>query len=240
LDLFFHNGALYDAKDRRMIRVFNSAFTILPLIRIIGSGCFINSVDVRAISIPDTVTILESFAFFGSGLENVVIPANVVKIGESCFNKCEQLRTVGFVDPSNLEIIESYAFADTAISGITVPASVRSFDRTSFGSISLDSIHFETPESELRNGLMFCASFSSVTHCFSDDSVVSIPMRVSCLGDRCFFGCNKLKRIRFVDLDDDEETEEETAPEVVIPDALRCFVRNNGLSGRGLLQEEIK
>jgi hypothetical protein len=63
--------------------------------------------------IPDSISIINCFTFFGcSNLEEVVIPNNVKHIFLYAFASCTSLNT--FSIPQSVEHIESYAFHNTA------------------------------------------------------------------------------------------------------------------------------
>lgn len=57
----------------------------------IGDGAFINCPELRSISFPDTLREINMYAFWGTGLERVVIPEGVELIGESAFWSCDNL-----------------------------------------------------------------------------------------------------------------------------------------------------
>lgn len=66
----------------------------------LSSNTFSGCSSLTALTMPDTVTIIEHKAFFGcSNLTNVVIPKAVKKIGMEAFVGCNALTSVTFLDP---------------------------------------------------------------------------------------------------------------------------------------------
>ena len=61
---------------------------------------------------------LDDSCFGSSGLQEVLVPASVRKIGSNAFEGCEQLREARFAEGSRLESIGYRAF-------MSVPAEVR-------------------------------------------------------------------------------------------------------------------
>ena len=60
-------------------------------------------------------------AFMRSNVRHLCIPANVVRIGKSCFEECRSLLTVTFEDNSRLEEIGERAFAHSTLESIILP-----------------------------------------------------------------------------------------------------------------------
>lgn len=60
----------------------------------IGSGAFADDTTVTNVIIPGSVTNIGDFAFKGSGLINVTLPASVISLGESVFGLCDSLTNI--------------------------------------------------------------------------------------------------------------------------------------------------
>ena len=73
--------------------------------------------------IPDTVTTVPTYAFYGfDSLTKVTIPSHVTSIGDHAFDVCSNLNEV--IVENGVTSIGDYSFARTAISEVTVPDSV--------------------------------------------------------------------------------------------------------------------
>ncbi len=87
-----------------------------------------------------------SFAFYGSTLKGVTMPANLRVIGKSAFGACNGLSTV--VVPDKVETIMDYGFFGCgALKELTLGSSVQTIGSTTFGNtISLKTITSRNPE----------------------------------------------------------------------------------------------
>jgi len=74
----------------------NLPFTIPNGVTKIWQGAFRDCLELKAVTIPDSVTSIEGFAFFGTGLINLTIPDSVKSFGTSAFNSCYELLSVTF------------------------------------------------------------------------------------------------------------------------------------------------
>jgi hypothetical protein len=68
---------------------------------------------------------------FGSP-SRVIIPAAVETIGDRCFEKCDNPKTIAFDDSSKLKRIGKGAFAEFGLRSITIPASTEEIDGSAF------------------------------------------------------------------------------------------------------------
>ena len=78
--------------------------------------------NLEQVFLPDTVEVIEPFAFFRSGLTAFVAPPRLKSIGEKAFYQCSSLQEIE-LNPS-LGAIESDAFINTALKEIEIPAGV--------------------------------------------------------------------------------------------------------------------
>ncbi len=68
--------------------VFENKFTT------ISQGLFLNCSSLKQITIPESVTTIESNAFQGTALESITIPANITDIAGNAFWSCNEIKTV--------------------------------------------------------------------------------------------------------------------------------------------------
>ncbi len=166
------------------------------------------------IVIPDSVTSIENYAFYGcSSLTSVTIPDSVTSIGSYAFGVCSKLASVtigngvtsiakgAFSGCSSLTSIEipdsvtsigSYAFYDCgSITSVTIGNGVTSIAAFAFsGCSSLTSI--EIPDSVTSIGWYAFSGCSSLTSIEIPDSVTSIE-------DYAFLNCSSLTSVTIPD-----------------------------------------
>ena len=157
----------------------------------IGSRAFEDNTTIISIIIPDSVTIIGSYAFlycsnlttvtFGensqlttigsyafyncSSLTSIVIPNSVTTIGEWAFTSCSNLTTVTIGENSQLTSIGDSAFNGCSnLTSITIPDSVTSIGDNAFSS---------------------CSNLTSIT----------IPDSVTKIGSYAFYDCSNLTTV---------------------------------------------
>lgn len=78
-------------------------------ITMIELDCFKDNTNLKKVILPDTITVLEDYAFYlCSGLEEINIPESVEKLGFQTFYGCSSLKEISV--PANLSEIEGYTF----------------------------------------------------------------------------------------------------------------------------------
>ena len=93
---------------------------------------YINGYEVKDLVIPNSLTNIGNYSFYGcSGLTSVTIPNSVTSIGEYAFADCSGLASV--IIPNSVTSIEKGAFSGcSGLTSVTIPNSV-----TSIGSYAL-------------------------------------------------------------------------------------------------------
>ncbi len=183
----------------------------------IGNAAFYNCASLTSIEIPATVkaipeatseynlfgrcplltsvtfaagsqlTSVGSYAFAGTALTGIEIPASVKVIGAHAFDGANSLARVGFASGSMPETIGAYAFYRCgALTEITVPASVKVLAEGVFkDDTSLATVTF-APSSALEmigaNAFHNCSLLSGVV----------IPSKVTEIGNGAFAGCKAI------------------------------------------------
>lgn len=129
---------------------------------------------------PEGVTSTADYAFFGSSVETVTIPANL-SLGKNAFMN-SALTQVSFADGFNKTSLPERAFAGTAITSITIPASVTVLGANFFSDCTnLSSVIFEACEAETGN-------YSAV-----------IPKTITAIGSGLFYNCSSIESVAFED-----------------------------------------
>ena len=107
------------------------SYEILYGTQTIEQNAFYNTGNLKNISMPDTVTAIESHAFLNSGITSVEISDKVEQIRQRAFSGCRNLKKVKF--PAALKGITIYAFDYcTSIEEITIPDGTLGIDTAAF------------------------------------------------------------------------------------------------------------
>ena len=179
-----------------------------------GADLFINTGMVENLTIPDCVSSISDYAFYGcKSLKNVTIPDSVTCIGEAAFYCCTGLTSV--MIPDSVTNIGAYAFSGcTSLTSVTIPDSVSYVLRGTFnGCTGLTTITI--PNSV--TGIGSCAFYgcTGLTDILIPDSVtiidreafsgctgltsVTIPNSVTSIADYAFNGCTGLTSVTISD-----------------------------------------
>jgi len=109
----------------------------------VGKSAFRMSV-VKSITLPETVTTIEDFAFaFAKELENINIPEGVTSIGNNAFNGCTSLTDIDL--PESLKTIGMYAFDGSGLVIVNLPINLEKIDEYAFAECpNLTDVIFDT------------------------------------------------------------------------------------------------
>ena len=145
----------------------------LPVTRI-GDSAFLNCNDLTTVSIPDTVTVIEQYAFSCTSLTEINFPKKLAEIGESAFAGCSMLQSINI--PNTVKAIGNEAFARCeALNSVSLGKGLESIGNIAFADCkSLSGITIsENVQSIGESAFENCESFSEIT---IPDSVQSIGM----------------------------------------------------------------
>lgn len=157
----------------------------------IGSGAFQDCRSVTSIIIPDSVTIIESYAFAGTWA-GVEIPAGIKSIGTRAFSDCGGLSIRGTESsyksitlPEGITKIEEGVFSNcTWLEEVVIPSGVTSIGKQAFdGCSALKSIAI--PDTVTSIGEKAFCNCTELTY-------IKIPAN-TIVGKEAFVGCEKLK-----------------------------------------------
>jgi uncharacterized repeat protein (TIGR02543 family) len=178
----------------------------------IGNNAFRSKI-ITGVTIPDSVTGIEPFAFYQCSmlqavnigasvktigrmafmgcirLTGVIIPDKVSDIGENAFCACDSLQSASL--GSGLKTIGEYAFAASGLTGIMIPNNVTTMGSGVFeGCGSLSS-------ASLPAGLKAIPDL--LFHSNPLLAAITIPEGVESIGNGAFEGCTAIKQITIPD-----------------------------------------
>ena len=148
---------------------------------------YLNGTLVADLVIPNSVTSIRPYAFYGcSSLTSVTIPNSVTSIGDRTFEGCSSLTSVTI--PNSVTDIWERAFSCcSSLTSITIPNSVTGIADDAFeGCSSLTSVTI--PNSVTSIGVSAFSGCSSLTN-------ITIPNSVTDIGGDAFEGCSSLTNI---------------------------------------------
>ena len=158
------------------------AFSIGSNPLIYAHHLYLNGKEIKDLVIPNSVTSIGNYAFYGCSLSSVAIPKSVTSIGNYAFYGCS-LSSVTI--PNSVTSIGSYAFYNcSGLTSVTIPNSVTSIEYGVFeGCSGLTSVTIPNSVTSIGNYAFYgCSGLTSVT----------IPNSVTSIGSYAFHNCSKL------------------------------------------------
>ena len=153
----------------------------------IGYGAFAESKSIESVEIPDTVTIIDSYAFSQcSQIKSMVVPDSVVSLGKYAFAGCSSLESLKI--PNGIKEISYGVFFDcTNLKNIEIPEGVQTIGGMVFGNCkSLETVDFPSTVTSIGG-----SAFSNCTGLKN----IYLPDGVKVLGSGAFKGCLGLEEV---------------------------------------------
>ena len=152
----------------------------------ISDGAFSGCSALSSIVLPDSVTEIEKYAFFETGLRNIQLPEKLTLIGAYAFCNCKNLKQVQL--PSQLKELGEGAFFNCEnLTQIQLPAQLNKLGTDAFRNCtSLDKI-------DIPAGL---TQIEPDTFCNTGLTSVTLHEGLTKIEDGAFHDCLKLKKIR--------------------------------------------
>ena len=152
---------------------------------------YLNGSEVINLVIPESVTSISSFAFYGCiGLNSVTIPESVTSIGKRSFLGCTALETLNYNAVSCADFESQYhPFSGLNISTINIGNSVQCIPAYFASDLNiLNSISFPESVTSIGNhAFQRCTGLTSVT----------IPESVTAIGNYAFLDCTSLETLNY-------------------------------------------
>ena len=152
----------------------------------IGDGIFYECKNLKSAEIANSVETIGEWAFYGCGMESIVLPNSVTSIKGVAFGQCENLTTI--VIPNSVISIGRVVFSGCkSLKEIQIPNSVTELGGHAFdGCVSLTSITIPSSISVIEDNL-----FDNCTNLVS----VILPNTIKEIQDYAFNGCDNLRRL---------------------------------------------
>ncbi|MBP3375362.1 MAG: leucine-rich repeat domain-containing protein [Clostridia bacterium] len=150
-------------------------------------------------TLPETVTSIEAYAFYGSSLTNVMIPDGILSIGELAFEECKNISQAEYENGYYLGNEENPYVCLIGVSDM-VKTSLKIHPKTKYISCgSVESCH-DLKEIVIPDGVtsigdsafMWCENVTEVT----------IPESVVLIGESAFYGCYSIVTVNYAGSED--------------------------------------
>ena len=142
-----------------------------------------------SVVIPNNVMEIGNCAFDDcETLLSVSIPDNVIEIGAAAFRGCRSLKSIS-IPEGVMEIHDSTFIQCISLESVSIPKSVRIIEENAFRAcVSLSSI--VVPDGVIK---IYDKAFFDCMHLVS----INIPASVTEIGENAFWGCQSLKEIHY-------------------------------------------
>ena len=151
----------------------------------IGQSCFAKLTNLKTLTLPDTIKVINDYAFNGcKSLTTINLPEGLTEIKGYAFQKCSSLSELTL--PTTLKKLGSSVFSGcTNFKSVTIPKTLTSTSY-SFNGSSIESIVFDDSIKTIPANL--CANAKKLNS-------VTLPSGVTKIGKNAFSNCYALKSI---------------------------------------------
>lgn len=153
----------------------------------ISNHIFQNNNNIKSITMPDTITHIDSCAFMGcSNLKTVKLSSNLERLENSVFFNCINLKEITL--PETLTYIgpQCFQYCNT-LTEITIPSGVNYISDMSFSNCNnLIKVTFNGPITQIASeGFANCRSLTEI----------NIPSSLERIENRAFYNCRSLNNV---------------------------------------------
>ena len=120
-------------------------------LKTISSSAFENCGNLKTITLPETVTKIDTYAFENcKKLEQIQIPSKTETIGRAAFLECSALQKINI--PSSVKTIETWAFAKTGLKEVTLQDGLKTIESRAFSPcLNLKKIRIPKTVTKMEN-----------------------------------------------------------------------------------------
>lgn len=148
-----------------------------------AGNLYVSGKQVQNVVIPDVVSAVYNYAFYGSNITSVTVPSSVYYINECAFYG-SSLERITFAE--GLQGIGSDAFSESCLKSVDLPDSLEWIDSWAFAWCwDLESVTFGEGLYEIGWEAFACTSLKSVT----------LPDSLEWMGEYAFAWCTQLKEL---------------------------------------------
>ena len=163
-----------------------SEYNGLPIKEITRNG-FKNLPNITSITLPETITKINSSAFQNCTAQSINIPKSVTEIGMGAFQNCLHLKSI--IIPDGITTIDIMTFSGcSSLKEVTIPDSVTSFKTAAFS--GCDAIEYAKAPAAA-----FCPSQGSDTKLISVKNLITVEITSGQLKEYMFTGCSSLTTV---------------------------------------------
>ena len=175
----------------------------------IGNSAFYKCKDLTNVSIPESVKIIDNYAFSESGIKSITIPNSVTSIRTGAFEDCDGLTSIT-IPNSVTKISDRTFYRCSGLRNVTIPNSVTSIGGIAFSNCgNLTYINIPNSVTSIGNeAFEYCRSLTSLEIPNSVTSIgneafkgctgltsIDIPNSVTSIGNKAFYECSKLTTV---------------------------------------------
>ena len=134
-----------------------SSVTVPSTLKLIDDKAFKDCTSLKTIELPTNLKEIGSFAFEGSAIQSIIIPASTETLQNSTFKNCKDLRSVTI--SGVMDMIEKSVFENcSSLQGFAIPASVVEIRESAFiGCTALKSITIPSSVTKIaKNAFHYC------------------------------------------------------------------------------------
>lgn len=143
----------------------------------IGNSAFLDNINIKIIKLPETISNIKEYAFYGcSKLNSIELPERITSIEDMAFYDCSSLRSIEL--PGSINSIGGAVFIGCkSLASITVNS---------------DNLVYAS-----KDGILYDKDIKTIICCpGGKKGSIKLPISVASIGNCAFAGCSKLSSIK--------------------------------------------